>query len=496
MPTGMRFGSNTAKITSNTGTDFSAFDAFTIITMVYNLADTGAAQSYWTTNISGGLGVDLSMYSDWSADTYGIGHAGGADADVLSVAVINAWRLFGWTKAAGTATPRLHRYDGSTWTHTNGDNSIAGFNTAITGLEIGDSTPFTPIGNQMEMVLLGVWSEDTATDAAFEALATDYSNMLAKANRQLFTSRSLISGGAMIDAGVGNSETSRSGITIGQQSIPQWIANLWPTGVEYVKEVGANTSTTSNTTLALTVAAGGVPVGDCIVVLGSCDNSGASGVATTISVADNSTQPGAANTYTLQTPQAIADPGAASAGQQGHASVCIVTRALLAGDTITITYGNNTTAKVANAQQFSGVHLSVPVLPGSYTTEDNQTGQAATVSATTTRLGQMVIAGRCVEGGTADTFNADTDTTRGLWTAFTRRGAGTTTAGATLNSVYKLPNDTGAQTWDGATMLGTARDHCGFILILQPRPMPIFYGRRPADSVPSFWLPTRYKRRR
>ena len=84
-----------------------------------------------------------------------------------------------------------------------------------------------------------------------------------------------------------------------------------PTGPQWVKEVGHVTDTTPGTTSAITVAAGGVPVDDVIVVAGACDNSGVDGAATTVSVADN--HAGTTNVYTLRTPQALANPNAAAA---------------------------------------------------------------------------------------------------------------------------------------------------------------------------------------
>lgn len=248
-----------------------------------------------------------------------------------------------------------------------------------------------------------------------------------------------------------------------------------PLGIIYVKEVGFVTDTSAGTTSAITVASGGVPVGDTIVIYGACDNTGTSGAATTIAVADNSTQSGSANTYSLQSPQAIADPGAASAGQQGFLLVCNVTRSLLAGDTITVTYGNSTTAKAINAQQFTGVNQTTPVLASSYNHQDNQTGQAVSVATgvSPTRNGQVVCALVAVEGGTADAFTQDTDTTDGSWVTLTRRGSGTTTSGSTLNSVFKYIQNTGtpsAQTYNGTTMLGTSRDHAAAILILDIPP--------------------------
>lgn len=251
-----------------------------------------------------------------------------------------------------------------------------------------------------------------------------------------------------------------------------------PTGpspwIEYIGEVGFVTNTTAGLTSVIAVTGDGVPYGDVLVVYGACDNTGSGGIATTIAVADNSSQPGTANVYSLQTPQAIADPVGASVGQQGFFVVCPVTRRILAADTITITYGNSTAAKAINIQQFRGVRRDVPVLASSYARQDNQTGQSVSVAtgAGPTIIGQVACALVAVEGGTADAFTQDTDTTGGAWVGLTRRGSGTTTSGSTLNSVYKRVTATGTQTYDHATMLGTARDHCAAILVLDIAPTP------------------------
>lgn len=269
--------------------------------------------------------------------------------------------------------------------------------------------------------------------------------------------------------------------------------------ISYVKEVGFVTNTTGGTTSAITVAAGGVPIGDVIVIYASHDNSNtvvAGGIQVT-SVADNSNNAGAANVYTVQT-HAIADPGAANAGIEGWFAVCPVTRSIDAADTITITYAISVAAKAISAQQFTNANLAAPVLSGSPAVQNNQTGQSVSVATgvAATRVGQAVCALVAVEGGTADAFTQDTDTTGGTWVALTRRGSGTTTGGATLNAVYKILTATGTQTYDHATMLGTSRDHCAAIFILDLRIDPMHYGREPsATRVPRI-VPIMARRRR
>lgn len=242
-----------------------------------------------------------------------------------------------------------------------------------------------------------------------------------------------------------------------------------PYQIGYIKQIGTVANTTGATTAAITVAAPGVVAGDTIVISGSSDNSGTNGAVQTISVADNSAQAGTANTYTVQTPHGIADPGAANAGQEGWLAVCVVTRPLATGDTITTTFANSTAAKAIRADQYSGVLTSTPVLAGTYTHTDNQTTTSTSVAASPNAPGQAFIGAVCVEGGTADSFTQDSDTTNGTWVNPGRIGAGTTTSGATLNPIYKIVTASGAQTYNPT--LGTARDSTSVALVLDKAPI-------------------------
>lgn len=234
--------------------------------------------------------------------------------------------------------------------------------------------------------------------------------------------------------------------------------------VDHVKEVGFVTNTTSATTGVITVGLDGVPVGAVLTIRGSADNAGTNGAIQSITAADNSSQSGTANTYTSVGTHAIADPGAANAGIEGFAFVCVVTRPLLAGDTITVTFGTATAAKAIASHEWAGVNTTTPVLGSSYSTQDNQTGTTNSLAVTPSASGQAVLTAIAVEGGTADGFTEDADTTDGSWVTQARNGSGTTTSGATLNTAYKLVTGTTAQAY-GPT-LGTARDHCGLIFVL------------------------------
>lgn len=231
--------------------------------------------------------------------------------------------------------------------------------------------------------------------------------------------------------------------------------NRAPAAATFVKQVGTVTNTTAATTSAITVAAGGVPVGDMVIIVGSHDNSGTNGAVQATTITDTR-----GNDWRVIEPHAIADPGAANAGQEGWIAYAAIAVALQAGDTITISYPTSTAAKAIRADQFHNVGLLI-----GYANQDNQTGQAVSVAVTATLEGQLVIGGVMVEGGTADTFNQDADTTNGSWVNPGRLGSGTTTSGATLNPIYKIVTDFGVQTYDGATMLGTSRDHCAALAV-------------------------------
>lgn len=215
--------------------------------------------------------------------------------------------------------------------------------------------------------------------------------------------------------------------------------------ITYVKEVGFVVNNSAGISSAMTVAAGGVPLGDSVVIIGACDNTGASGAATTITVTDTRS-----NTWTLETPQALQDTSSASSGIQAFLVTSIISTALQAGDTITVTYGNSTTAKSINAQQFTGTNKSTVVLSGSYLNNNvNSDVEMDLGPLTTTAISQVVVVGIGCETPTTDTFNGDTDTTNGSWVPLTRRGAGSGTAAITLNSAYKITTATGAQNYHG-----------------------------------------------
>ena len=217
--------------------------------------------------------------------------------------------------------------------------------------------------------------------------------------------------------------------------------------ITWVKEVGFVTNNTTGLTSVVAVAAGGVPVGDICIATVSADNTGASGAAQTLAVTDPR-----GNTWTVEA-ASLNNGGSANTGIVGWIAWSRITTALVAADNITFTWGTTTVAKAINVQQFHGLLAAgTPVVTQAAT---SQSATTPLVAATPTLAGQLIVALTAVEGGTADSYTEDNDTVDGTWVTITRRGSGTTTAGATLNAAYKISSGVTAQTYNPT--LGTAR---------------------------------------
>jgi hypothetical protein len=227
--------------------------------------------------------------------------------------------------------------------------------------------------------------------------------------------------------------------------------------VEYIKQVGTVTNTTGATTSVITVAAGGVSVGDTVIVLSSADNSGTNGAIQASTISDTR-----GNTWNYCT-HGIADPGLANAGNEGFIAWARINVALQASDSITISWPTSTAAKAVRADAFRNVGMRLGQI-----TQDNQTGTSSSVALEATGVGQLIVGAVCVEGGTADTFTQDADTTNGAWVNPGRLGSGTTTSGATLNPIYKIVTAAGVQTYNPT--MGTSRDHCAVLALFECLP--------------------------
>jgi hypothetical protein len=83
----------------------------------------------------------------------------------------NTWVLCGVTKAAGSATPRFHFYDYTTWTHAAGDAAL--LNSLVpTGIQIASVTSEMVKG---DILIIGMWNS-VLSDATIETLPCSYNN--------------------------------------------------------------------------------------------------------------------------------------------------------------------------------------------------------------------------------------------------------------------------------------------------------------------------------
>lgn len=209
----------------------------------------------------------------------------------------------------------------------------------------------------------------------------------------------------------------------------------------------ANTTAEGSTVVTLT---GNVSTGNYLIARVAVDNSGGGGAAPGLSVSGT-----AGNTWTVLGP-ALQDPGAASAGMTCFICYAYVTNAPVTGNTVSFDWTGTPTAKAIVLEEWSGIDDTNPIAATAATFIGATTTPSRTIVPTAS--GQLVYAALAVEGGTADTYTKDSDTTNGSWVLLTRAGAGTTTSGATINGEYKLVTATGTQTYNPTI---TARDWAG-----------------------------------
>jgi hypothetical protein len=230
----------------------------------------------------------------------------------------------------------------------------------------------------------------------------------------------------------------------------------------HVREAGtpvANAS--SSTTLVFTVGASGCQVGDTLVAIIAADNSGTNGAAPSLSIADTG-----GNTWAVRN-VSLRDPGAANAGTCCWIADCLVTTALVSGNTITATFNPAVVAKAMSIREFAG-GAQTTTAADRLALQNGTNGASTTPSANlnpATLTDYLMIGAVAAECGTADTFNQDTDTTNGSWVDFTRAGAGTTTSGQTIAGAYKIVTANGSQTYNPT--LGTSRDWAEKVVALR-----------------------------
>jgi hypothetical protein len=168
----------------------------------------------------------------------------------------------------------------------------------------------------------------------------------------------------------------------------------------------ANGASTTGTSIGVSPTAT-LDVGDVIVCFVEHAQEGTTGDTTTITVADNSSQAGTANTWTR-----IKEYNN-NLGCVGAVFACVLTRSILATDTVTATWGTTRGKRLIALSEFSAGGGTVTLAPST-----GQNATAASTAAPSTRTpasGDLASAeylwlgGIFSEGGTDVTHTADAD---------------------------------------------------------------------------------------
>jgi hypothetical protein len=143
-----------------------------------------------------------------------------------------------------------------------------------------------------------------------------------------------------------------------------------------------------STTLTLTIPSGGVPIGHTVIVLAGCNHVAVTGVTDT-----------RGNTYTIDT------SGIGSSATAGSIIRAPVTTALLAGDTITITYASSIFGRSAIALEYQYI-LTVspndaPVSANTSNSATTNTNVTITGSAATVQTNEVAVSGLFLGGSGA-----------------------------------------------------------------------------------------------
>jgi hypothetical protein len=213
---------------------------------------------------------------------------------------------------------------------------------------------------------------------------------------------------------------------------------------------GTYNNNTASTTSTFSPS-GDFAAGSWAVLIIAGDNSAASGASENFTSVTDSL----GNTW-VERNTVLYDPGAANAGVQGaYYTTDCAAGALTTGTTITVTFGANVTADCGTLWE---------VIPTSgsriiYSNSGDGTGSATTTPTVTTASitsGDIVFGGLHNEYGTAQTVTGDGDTTNGNWSTQQTNEIGTTGAGISVASQYKVVTATATQTYNPT--LGTSSD--------------------------------------
>ena len=224
-----------------------------------------------------------------------------------------------------------------------------------------------------------------------------------------------------------------------------------------INGAGSANSTTSSATLSTSAFIQTWSNPDLIVVCVAADNNGTNGAASISSVTDSK-----GHTYTQRQIQ-NQDPSTAASGATVAIYTAVATTGLTNGDTITVNFSPNTTAKAMYVWRVSAASTEFV----KYVTAGGAVGATANPTVTTVSItsGNAMIGALASESNVTPT--ADTDTTGGSWAGHTNATANTGTAATSMNvhTGYKITTATGTQTWNQTLV---ANDWANAYIVLNP----------------------------
>lgn len=208
-----------------------------------------------------------------------------------------------------------------------------------------------------------------------------------------------------------------------------------------VSDVTTATSTTSSGTLEITGVS--ASVGDMLVVMLACDNTGANGTPPTVTCTDSG-----GNTYTSRVNNWRSATSVPNDGVANRAFTSSITTAL-SGGTITLSLDPNTTAKTALVKKIApdaGEEVTYGTNAG-----NSSTSTLPTVTTSSITNGHTVIGFVGIE--TNENIFSDSDTTNGTWSTQQTElsNTGTVFGSVRIASQHKTVTATATQTYNPTT---------------------------------------------
>ena len=141
------------------------------------------------------------------------------DAQTLTLTASDGWALIAFTKAAGTTTPRFHKYVFSTnaWTHEAAATTIADPTTPGTNVRLGGGSG--PLGTATSRSRAA--GTPPLTDAQIESLPFSLASWFQVSPKGLWLLDQQATSQLVLDlSGGGANESSRTGTSVATASVP------------------------------------------------------------------------------------------------------------------------------------------------------------------------------------------------------------------------------------------------------------------------------------